>query len=158
MGRVVERQDRFLAVWDWWAPDMAAIASFIQGQNDHRADQLDNIANCINTQRAEIVGAVWEVRDSIAAISGAAEGALVTGPSLMMVGEDAPRVPEVILPLPEVGAFARGMGVGGGGGSVTVQLNGPLIHTTGVSRADLERAAEDLVAIIEHQVGRLAYA
>ncbi|MFA5430518.1 MAG: phage tail tape measure protein [Candidatus Omnitrophota bacterium] len=159
MGRVVERQDRFLAVWDWWAPDMAAIASFIQGQNDHRADQLDTMNGTIHQWGAEIRDAVFQVRDAISSISGAAEGALVTSPSLMMVGEDAPRVPEVILPLPEVGAFARSMGMGAAaGGPVTVQLNGPLIHTTGVSRSDLERAAEDLVSIIERQVGRLAHA
>jgi hypothetical protein len=108
MGRVVERQDRFLAVWDWWAPDVVAILSFIQGQNDHRADQLDNLSENINSAADRIV-------DAIAGIPGAAEGALVTGPTLVRVGENAPHEEEVIMPLPELGAFARNMAAAGAG-------------------------------------------
>ena len=108
MGRVVERQDRFLAVWDWWAPDVVAILSFIQGQNDHRADQLDNLAGSVNSAADRIV-------DAIAGIPGAAEGALVTGPTLVRVGENAPHEEEVIMPLPELGAFARNMAAAGAG-------------------------------------------
>jgi hypothetical protein len=156
MGRVVERLDIFLAGWTWWYLDMAAIASFIQGQNDHRADQLDNLSANINSAADRIV-------DAIAGIPGAAEGALVTGPTLVRVGENAPHEEEVIMPLPELGAFARNMAAAGigtrAGGGVTVNLNGPLIHTTGVSRSDLERAGEDLVDVIQRQLGRYpAYA
>lgn len=146
MGRVVERQDRFLAVWDWWAPDVVDILAFIQGQNDHRADQLDNLAGVITAQGENICAA-------IAGIPGAAEGALVTGPTLVRVGENAPGEEEVILPLPELGSFARGMAASAPT-SVSVNLNGPLIHTTGVSRSDLERAGEELFSIIENQARR----
>jgi TP901 family phage tail tape measure protein len=157
MGRVVERLDNFLAGWTWWYIDMAEIAAFQQGQNDTMIDRLDWIGNLLAGQ---VTDAINSVAGAIASIPGAATGAMVMGPSFIRVGEDAPRIPEVILPLPELGAFARSMESAGsaagmgGGGAVTVNLNGPLIHTTGVSRADLERAGEELFSIIQGQAER----
>jgi len=144
--------------------------------------KVDNLAGCVNTARQaiwdillilvnrvtdlgnKIINGLTAIKTAIQSIPQAAGGGASTATGLMML-HGTPDEPEYIVPHEDRGAFAAtvlggssGPGVGGGGGSVTVQLNGPLIHTTGVSRADLERAAEDLVAIIEHQVGRLAYA
>jgi len=138
MGRVVERQDRVWAVESWWMPQTAALLTALE---IHLVDiynkivdffpKIDNLAGCFVTQnnvikthlgyvKTEIVNGFNNVVTAIGGVPGASSGALVMSPSLVMVGENAPRVPEVILPLPELGAFARGMaatGAGAGGGA-----------------------------------------
>jgi hypothetical protein len=47
-----------------------------------------------------------------------AEGGIVTGPTLAMIGEG--REPEAVIPLSKLGS----MGFGGGGANITVNVNG----------------------------------
>jgi hypothetical protein len=47
-----------------------------------------------------------------------AEGGIVTGPTIAMIGEG--REPEAVIPLSKLGS----MGFGGGGGGITVNVNG----------------------------------
>lgn len=139
MGRVVERQDRVWAVESWWMPQTAALLTALEVHLvdifEHIGDffpKIDNLASCINTQGGKICAAIGN-------IPGAATGALVMGPSLVNVGENAPGVPEVILPLPELGAFARGMaatgagaiGGAGAGGSQQVFVFKPIVIDKG---------------------------
>lgn len=42
-----------------------------------------------------------------------------------------------------------------GPGSVSININSPLIHTVGLSRRDLEAAGEDLVSVIDNQMRRV---
>jgi hypothetical protein len=73
-----------------------------------------------------------------------------TGPAMLHAGEYV-NTPQ------EVAAMTRG-GAGGGsgaGGGVTVNLNGPLISTSGVSESDLRRAGETLFDIVEGEANRL---
>jgi len=83
--------------------------------------KIDNLAACFVTLDNVIKDNLDIVADRIVAaignIPGAAAGALVMGPALVNVGENAPGVPEVILPLPELGAFARNMAAAGAGAS-----------------------------------------
>ena len=46
-----------------------------------------------------------------------AEGGIVTGPQLALIGE---RGPEAVIPLSKMGS----MGFGGGGGGITINVNG----------------------------------
>lgn len=124
MGRVVERQDRFLAVWDWWAPQVAALLTALEvhlvdinERSGTLLEKVDNLNNSVLMVGQWAKNGLANVVTAIGNISGAASGALVMGPSLVHVGEDAPRIPEVILPLPELGAFARGMASAGAGTS-----------------------------------------
>ncbi|MHA1225173.1 MAG: hypothetical protein ACTSPV_00355, partial [Candidatus Hodarchaeales archaeon] len=54
-------------------------------------------------------------------------------------------------------AIIQHVGAGGGreiGAKVEVNINGPLISTTGISRADLERVGDELFQIIKYQARR----
>lgn len=119
MGRVVERQDRFLAVWDWWAPDMVTIAAFQQGQNDHRADQLDHLSTVVANMSNEVCNRLDKINNSIKNVPAAAKGGIVPLPTFAKVGE----VPEVIVPIDQLGGLANSIartpgGVSGGGKTV----------------------------------------
>lgn len=115
MGRVVERQDRFLAGWDWWHTAVADILAFQQGQNDTMVDRLDWIGNLLAGQ---VTDAIKAIGDAIGGLTGAQAGMVVQEPMLLKVGEQAPRIPEIVAPLPALaGAFQEG------GGSQQVVLN-----------------------------------
>ena len=135
MGRVVERQDRVWAVESWWMPQTAALLTALE---IHLVDiynkivdffpKIDNLAGCFVTQnnvikthlgyvKTEIVNGFNNVVTAIGGVPGASSGALVMSPSLVMVGEEAPRIPEVILPLPELGRWAAGLQTSAGGGT-----------------------------------------
>lgn len=60
------------------------------------------------------------------------------------------------MPMPVPAMMPALAGGGGGGGGVVVNLNGPLIQTTGVSRRDLMAASEDLAYMVQKQMRRVA--
>ena len=120
---------------------------------------------------AAIIGAMGAVQ--VAAIAAQpiplAEGATFDKPTLLqnvLVGEkrpeyllDRPKLIDIVrdalaMPVPvPVPALAGAQAAGGM--SVSVSINGPLIQTSGVSRQDLWAAGEELVEVIDYQLGRL---
>ena len=106
-----------------------------------------------------------------AAPTALAEGAAFMAPTVInkvLIGE---RGPEYVLPetrlinivraaftMPRFSgapAMVAAMAGGGVGGNLTMNLNGPLIATTGVSRRDLAEAAEEFVAMTQRQMRRV---
>lgn len=79
-------------------------------------------------------------------------------PTLAKIAE---RTPEAVVDLGKLAAGTSrfsGLFQGGQGrerGDITMHFNGPLLSTTGVSRADLEQAGETLFQIVKRQMKRL---
>ena len=113
MGRVVERQDIFLAAWGWWHIDVKDILFEELAKSDHRADQLDNLANVGNNiynlladVGNKLTDAVYKVRDAITNVPAAAGGGVFTRPTFAMIAEKGP---EAAIPLERLNEF-RGQG------------------------------------------------
>jgi len=167
MGRVVERLDDFLAGWHWWYLDVVAILSFIQGQNDHRADQLDTINGTIHMWGAEIRDAIYSVRNAVEGIPGAAGGGVSMTTQLVRV-HGTPEKPEYIIPHDDMGRFVAGVGfrrapggetaaapAAGSNQTINITLSGPLVQaTTGLSEGEIQRAGEKLLSTMEYELRR----
>jgi hypothetical protein len=87
---------------------------------------------------------------------------IISQPTQALIGEAGPEYVSVQplnggMTLPRFNsAPAMAMaGMGGGGATITLNMNGPLISTTGVSAHDLAAAGESLVAIINTQLRRV---
>jgi len=119
MGRVVERQDRFLAGWSWWYLDMARMTDYLCNRADRRTDQLDNLSTVVANMSNEVCNRLDKINNSITNVPAAAKGGIVPLPTFAKVGE----VPEVIVPIDQLGGLANSIartpgGVGGGGKTV----------------------------------------
>jgi len=72
-----------------------------------------------------------------------------------------PDAPEYIIPHNELGRFVAGLEGGGAGAAAAARapalslvLQGPLIQTTGLARADLESAADEIYRVFDQQAAR----
>ncbi len=67
--------------------------------------------------------------------------------------------PEAVIPLTQLPQIVRSLNISGvaGGNTVSVNINGPLVQTSGLSRADLERAGNDMWDIVENQARRRGF-
>lgn len=89
-------------------------------------------------------------------IPSAEEGAFVPSPTLVEAGHGP--LGEVILPLDKAPQFMADRGVSPAGGArIDMNFYGPLISTTGLARADLERVSNDIFDIMEEQARRRGY-
>ena len=130
---------------------------------------IENIAASQSEAIASVIASVMKlpfplnlltVGGAIAAVSALfsaiklGEGGLVTGPTLALVGEAGP---EMVIPLNKLGAFAGGPAGGGEGPSITLNLNSPLIQTTGLSRGQVDELAPYLFDAVEGEARRYGF-
>jgi hypothetical protein len=156
MGRVVERQDRFLAIWESWAPDILAISVYCQSRLDRIVDQFDNMAGLISNVGNSIVSGLDKISSAISSIPAAAEGMIVSQPGLVSVGEKAPFEKEIIAPIKNFQDFAAG---GGGLKKVLEGIGGSLksAFTTAESgwKKTFEQAGGGMKKAVEQSGGSL---
>lgn len=117
--------------------DLIAIQVYCQGRFDVMIDRLDWIGNLIAGMLGPVLDALGEIQSAIIGVPGAATGALVNGPTLLRVGENAPREPEIIAPVNSLGNFARAVqgprngagadGAAGAAGTPTINIKPILI-------------------------------
>jgi ribosomal protein L14E/L6E/L27E len=80
------------------------------------------------------------------------EGGVVMGPTLALVGD----VPEAVIPLHKLGMFMAGEGRGEGA-SFELNINSPLIQTTGLTRGQVDELAPYLFNAVESEAGRYGF-
>jgi hypothetical protein len=161
MGRVVGRQDVFLAGWSWWYLDMARMTDYLCGRADRRTDQLDNLADVANNifNRISEVGtkltdAVYKVRDAILNVPAAAGGGVFMKPTFAMIAE---KRPEAAIPLERLNEF-RGNGEGGRPAAPPINLSASfeISAVDGASVRDIVRTkvGPELVSWLKTNFGK----
>ena len=81
------------------------------------------------------------------------EGGVVMGPTLALVGD----VPEAVIPLNKLGLLTGGDSGGREGPSFTLNINSPLIQTTGLSRGQVDELAPYLFNAVEGEARRWGF-
>ncbi len=126
-GIVAGGLENLVAWWEWLS---TRVSDIVGGIRDAVTGAFDSIVGKVNDLLQPIRAAIEEIKRLFGGLSfegvrstlyswgipGFAAGGIVTGPTLAMVGEAGP---EAIVPL----GYA---GMGGGGGSITVNISGPV--------------------------------
>jgi len=81
------------------------------------------------------------------------EGGVVMGPTLALVGD----VPEAVIPLNKLGLLTGGDSGGREGPSFMLNINSPLIQTTGLSRGQVDELAPYLFNAVEGEARRWGF-
>lgn len=140
--------------------------------------KVDNLAACVNTARQaiwdilliavnritdlgnKIINGLSAIKTAIQSIPQAAGGGASMATQLVML-HGTPDAPEYIIPHNELGRFVAGLEGGGAGAAAAARapalslvLQGPLIQTTGLARADLESAADEIYRVFDQQAAR----
>ncbi len=143
--------DHFVVFYNWALGELWPVAYAAR----------DLIGDCKNLL-AGIQGSLWNIESytagtlaALTTIPAAATGAFVSSPTLAMVGEAGP---EYIIPQSEFPRWPNAPTEAGRAPAspmtMTVNITGPLIQTSGVSDADLRRAGEKFMKIIDGQLRR----
>lgn len=161
MGRVVERQDRFLAGWEWWHQDVISIMVYMQERLDIIVDRLgamqggfasDHLASIVEATRG-----TWNETEEIASLLShlphAQTGAVLREPTLLFAGEAAPRIPEIVLPADKLGTMLR-VERGRGATNLNATFYISTVDDTGLRRIVRERIGPELVAWIRTNMGK----
>ena len=159
---MIDIRDNQLNDMIWWLGELGRITTDICQKLDNIADlitiKIDNLAAIMNTSgfwnlfislKSDIVGAIDRVTDAIKGISGAQFGHISTRPELIMT-HGTPSIPEITFPINQMPAFNSNPNIGGN--KTIVNINSPLIMTSGLADNDLQRAGRKLLDIIERQV------
>lgn len=143
MGRVVERQDRFLAGWDGWHVDVVNILAYMQGMIEMFLGALCDKMDVLNNQ--------------IAAMSGYELGGVAWTPQIATIGE---KEPEIVMPLSDyqsgtglAAAMPAGASEGGGGGEVNITMNISAIDSQDVARFMAGKGKDALLDVIKSNTG-----
>ena len=165
MGRVVERQDKFLAMFDSWHIDILNIMVYIQGRMDVIVDKIDVMLERIAGGGSnELLNVGWVIADRVAEVSkaisklrGAQTGHISTQTELLMV-HGTPRVPEITIPVNRLGDLPL---TARGGASVNMNFAATfeIDAVDGNSVRDIVRAkiGPELIAWIRANIGKQSF-
>jgi hypothetical protein len=150
MGRVVERLDNFLAGWGWWYIDIAAILVYCQGRLDVIVDRLDWIGGLIGGQVTDAINSGFSsVVDQFESLPAAANGMVVSSPTLVRVGE----VPEAIIPLSQLGSVARTIErVPDSPGRSTTTTSGPSMVSVNIEPVLIDKGDKWMLKFIQREL------
>lgn len=102
---------------------------------------LNNMVGVLNRAIVSFNSVTSKVGISLPTIPAFADGGIVTGPTIGLIGEAGP---EAIIPLSQAGKF----GMGGGGANITINFQGDLYST----REAAEVFANDVAFLIKNQL------
>jgi len=124
-------KNTFAGAMNWVRDQLNNILAFFQSV-------ISIVTNPIKSAQQGIADTYTKVAGALKGILGFAEGGVVLGPTLAMVGEAGP---EAIIPLSKMGQV-------GGGSNITINLNGDFYTTTEIA----ETFGNELARIIKNQL------
>jgi hypothetical protein len=162
MGRVVERQDIFLAGWGWWHLDMINIMVYMQGRLDRIVDQLDMIGERIGGGGGnEQTDVLWKIYDAVQHgvshledLTHAQHGAIIREPSLVMMGEEGPRNPELAMPMDDYKSALAAAGIAGRSANMTAIFNINAVDGDSVRKLVRSKIGPEFVSWIKANLGK----